>query len=432
MESDEAPGKRTVCYTNFSLPWRTSDPKPNESLGTRVTKLKSVAKKLALLVASLVLALIAVEVCLRILGVSYPLPYAPDEFCGTRLRPGFEGWWRKEGSAFVKINRHGFRHGDREPAKPPHTLRIAVLGDSYIEAFQVPDEQTFCAVLERELNDRRSFDGRTVEVLNFGVSGYGTAQELLMLRHYVWAYDPDIVMLVFFAGNDVRNNSHALEPYKVRPFFRLEKGDLVLDNSFHQHPDYLKARSPKTQRKIAMIDRSRILQLLNETRNNWRRQTTDRPAGGCGGPGIDDTALAPPKEEVWKAAWELTERLLVEVNREVRGRGARFVLVTATSSVQVHPDSAVRKACQEALQVDDLFYAERRLKALGQKTGFPTVALAGPMQRYADKHGVFLHGFENTKPGEGHWNAEGHRLAARLAADAICDDPEIEKGGDRE
>lgn len=386
-----------------------------------MTRLKSAAKKLTLLLVSLALALIAAEVCLRILGITYPLPYAPDEFCGTRLRPGFEGWWRKEGSAFVKINRHGFRHGNREPEKPPGTLRIAVLGDSFTEAFQVAAEQTFCAVLERELNDYAALDEQQFEVLNFGVSGYGTAQELLMLRHHVWAYSPDIVVLVFFAGNDVRNNSRELEPYKVRPFFRLEQGDLVLDASFRQHPDYLKARSRRTQQKVALIDRSRILQVLNETRNNWRRRATDDPTGNQGRAGIDDLAFAPPEDPNWETAWELTERLVVALNSEVRSRGARFVLVTATNAAQVHPDSAIRKAYQEFLHVNDLFYAERRLKALGQETGFLTVGLAGPMQRYADKHGVFLHGFENTKPGEGHWNAEGHRLAAEIAAEVICE-----------
>jgi len=390
-----------------------------------VGRLRSAAKKLVLLLVGLILALIAGEVCLRIFGISYPLPYAPDEFCGTRLRPGFEGWWRKEGSAFVKINRHGFRHGSRQPEKPPRAFRVAVLGDSFVEAFQVPDEETFCAVLERELCGFPALKERPVEVLNFGVSGYGTAQSLLMLRHYAWAYSPDFVLLVFFAGNDVRNNSRELETYKVRPFFRLEQDDLVLENSFRQHPDYLKARSRKTQRKIAAIDRLRILQLLNETRNNWRRQATDRPVDDYGRPGIDDLALAPPKDATWEEAWELTERLLVELNREVHDRGAQFVLVAATSSVQVHPDSSARKACQDGLQVNDLLYAERRLKALGQDAGFLTVGLAGPMQRHADKKGAFLHGFENTKLGEGHWNTEGHRLAAQIAAEAIIDGLEI-------
>ncbi|MBC8874591.1 MAG: SGNH/GDSL hydrolase family protein [Planctomycetes bacterium] len=385
-----------------------------------MTRLKSATKKLALLLASLALGLIVAEVCLRILGVSYPLPYAPDEFCGTRLRPGFEGWWKKEGSAFVRINRYGFRHGDRPPAKAPDTLRVAVLGDSYIEAFQVSDDETFCAALERELSGCSAVGGRPVEVLNFGVSGYGTAQELLMLKHHVRAYAPDIVVLVFFAGNDVRNNSWELEPYKVRPFFRLENESLTLDNSFHEHADYVKARSKRTEWKVALINRVRLLQLLNETRNNWRHRAADDPTGVRGQPGIDELAHAAPRDATWERAWELTERLIMEVDREARRQGAEFVLVSATNAVQVNPDRAVREASQERLQVDDLFYAERRLQALGRTNGFPTVDLAEPMQRYADKHGAFLHGFENTKLGEGHWNAAGHRLAAQITAEAIC------------
>jgi len=43
------------------------------------------------------------------------------------------------------------------------------------------------------------------------VSSYGTAQELLNYRYYGSKYSPDMVMLAFFAGNDVRNNSKALE-----------------------------------------------------------------------------------------------------------------------------------------------------------------------------------------------------------------------------
>ena len=164
-------------------------------------------RQLILLLVGLALGLAVSEVTLRLAGVSYPQPYAPDPYCGTRLRPDWEGWWRKEGSAYIRINRCGFRQGDREPAKPPGSFRVAVLGDSFIEAFQVPDEQTFCAQLELRLQDSPVLTDRRVEVLNFGVSGYGTAQELLMLRHYVWQYQPDLVLLAFFPGNDLRNNS---------------------------------------------------------------------------------------------------------------------------------------------------------------------------------------------------------------------------------
>ncbi len=191
-----------------------------------------------------------------------------------------------------------FAKATAEPAKPPGSFRVAVLGDSFIEAFQVPDEQTFCARLESGLQDCSALAGRQVEVLNFGVSGYGTAQELLMLRHYVWQYQPDLVLLAFFPGNDLRNNSAELEPYKVRPFYRLQSGDLVLDDAFLQHPDYLKAQSAWVQFKVALTDRLHTLQLIYQVRDAWRQRAVAATTGG--GPGVDWAALAEPRDESWR------------------------------------------------------------------------------------------------------------------------------------
>jgi hypothetical protein len=61
-----------------------------------------------------------------------------------------------------------------------------------------------------------------------------------------------------------------------------------------------------------------------------------------------------------------------------------------------------------------------RIKALGERDGFPVLTLAEPMLAYAEQHRVFLHGFKNTKPGEGHWNAMGHQLAGDLIAARLC------------
>lgn len=382
-------------------------------------------KKLVLLAIGLCWGAAAAELALRLAGVSYPQPYAPDPYCGTRLRPGFEGWWLAEGAAYLRINRYGFRHGDRAPDKPPGTWRVAVLGDSFIEAFQVPDEQTFCAQLERRLQTCPDLAGRRVEVLNFGVSGFGTAQQLLMLRHYAAQYQPDLVLLAFFPGNDLRNNSAELEPYRVRPFYRLQSGQLVLDDSFRQHPDYVKAQSAWVRGKVAVIDRLRTLQLLYQLRDAWhRRAAAARAAAASGlesaGPGIDLAALAEPRTAAWRQAWELTEHLLAETAAEAARQRARFLVLTIGSEVQVHPDPAVRAAACRQLAVADLGYADRRLAQWGQQHGIDVVALADPLSRFARQQQVYLHGFDNTPPGTGHWNAEGHRLAAEIAAAAIA------------
>ncbi|MCY2993865.1 MAG: SGNH/GDSL hydrolase family protein [Planctomycetota bacterium] len=381
---------------------------------------KRVWLKLTLAALGLATGLLFAEGLLRAFGIGYPLPYAPDEFCGTRLQAGVHGWWCKEGHAFFEVNRYGFRQGLREPRKPVGSFRVAVLGDSFVEAFQVPYEQSLCAVLEQELASCPSLAGRSVEVLNFGVSGYGTAQELLMLRHYVWDYEPDIVLLTFFAGNDLRNNARDLEPYQVRPFLCRANGAWVFDNSFREHPDYLRAGSAGVQWKVGLINRVRVLQLANEWLGRWRQPASEPPPAGQVGAGLNELALLPPRDAAWSEAWEVTEQLLGMCQREARDHDARLFLVTLGQDLQVHPDQAVRVACQRHLQVSDLGYAERRLKQFGQEHGFPVIDLSQPMRQSAEEHGVFLHGFDKAAPGWGHWNAAGHRLAARTIGAAVC------------
>src|SRR6266487_1909597 len=177
-----------------------------------------------LVLGSLVFALALGELFLRLIDFSYQNFYLPDDYTGTSLRPGVEGWSRSDGEAYIRINIDRLRDREHSKAKPLGTVRIAVLGYSFAEAAQVPLEATFWAHLERELTASHAFGQRRVEVLNFGVSGYGTAQELLTLRHRAWSYSPDIVLLAFFPGNDVRNNSKVLEPEKLRPFFVIRDG----------------------------------------------------------------------------------------------------------------------------------------------------------------------------------------------------------------
>jgi len=41
------------------------------------------------------------------------------------------------------------------------------------------------------------------------------------------------------------------------------------------------------------------------------------------------------------------------------------------------------------------------------------------MEKYADETKVFLHGF-GKEIGNGHWNADGHRVAAGLISNQMC------------
>lgn len=369
----------------------------------------------ALLLASLALSLAAAEGVLRYLGFSYPLLHVADELAGLRLRAGAEGWYRSEGEAYVRINSHGWRDAERALERPPGTVRVAVLGDSFTEALQVPLESTFPARLERELNECRAFGERPVEVLNFGVSSYGTAQQLLTLRHRVWQYDPQVVLLAFLPLNDVANNSRALEPWRDRPFFVPDgRGGLALDATFRDDPEFRdKLESTSLHAALAGL---RLHQLVRRVRDGdyqgWR-------AGGLGESGIAEQALAPPADADWREAWSVTEKLIEAMHEETAER-ARFVVAVLPGGATVYPDAAQRASYAAALGLGDFLYAERRIAAMGRASGFEVLGLAAPMQRHADRTGEHLHGFANTRPGFGHWNVAGHRVAADLLAQHLC------------
>jgi len=167
----------------------------------------------ALMVASTLIALAAGEAVVRALykdqTVMFPryhtdYRYGPYTLRGIRPNAEFrhssvDGTW-----TFV-TNSRGFR--DRREFgydKPAGTLRVLSLGDSHTQGYEVRQEATFSAVLERYLARR----GAGAEVLNAGVSGFSTAEALAFLENEGHKYRPDVVVLGFYA-NDYEDNLKA-------------------------------------------------------------------------------------------------------------------------------------------------------------------------------------------------------------------------------
>ncbi len=121
------------------------------------------------------------------------------------------------------INRQGFRdRRDFVYDKPPGVVRILVLGDSFTIGYEAGQDETYPAVLERELKRR----GYAVEVLNSGVSGFSTAEELIFMEEEGFKYQPDLVLLGYFI-NDPEDNVRS-------GLFNLRDGQLIL-----RRKDYL-------------------------------------------------------------------------------------------------------------------------------------------------------------------------------------------------
>lgn len=376
---------------------------------------------LAVAVASTT-AIILAESFLRLFVSDTRSPYIYDEFTGTRLQPGHQFVFTSEGYSSNVINSRGLRDREHSIEKPTGTFRIAILGDSFSEAFQVSQDKTFWAVLERELQAMPQFLNQTVEVINFGVSGFGTIQEWQMLEHYARDYSPDLVLLAFLPGNDVRNNSRQLESDHRRPFARLNDEELQLDVSFRDDPIEKRFRELTWSAcKDQAIRRSRVVHLIYRALEDLRARNEIGASFAADEGGIDSTVFAPPINAAWKEAWQITDRVLEVIQKDCRKMRAKFVVVILNNSVEVHPDPEVTASLAMKLGVSDLEEPQRQLTASGERYGFPVIRLLERMRDIARRDQVCFHGFPNAVPCAGHWNELGHETAGKLIAEDLSE-----------
>jgi lysophospholipase L1-like esterase len=368
-----------------------------------------------LIVSSILVAFIFCESLLRVLDVSYPVFDSYDDVRGFRSRPGQRGWYRGEGEAYLSINSWGYRDRDHDLAKPANTFRIAVLGDSFVQASQVAFEDTLSYRLGRLLQTCPILDGKQIEVLNFGVGGYNTYQEYLTLKLDVEKFSPDLVLLVMFLGNDIEGNSRQLQQKIVwrlaAPTLSLRGGELVVDSFDH---------SLWRRMIIEAAYYSRVVQLFNEARRRIRAWSWKSNESGSTELGLGSELYKKPEKQEWREAWLIAEALLARMNDLAKGMGAHFVVSTVPQAIEVDPSRELRAKFAASIGVDDLLFPDRKVAEIGSKIGFSTYPLTRELQELAEQHGIFLHGFHNTRLGFGHMNEQGHRLVAELLAAKLC------------
>jgi len=153
--------------------------------------------------------------------------YGPYTIRG--IRPNAEYWMTSiDGSWKFVTNNKGFRNTkDFTYAKPANTIRVLSLGDSHTQGYEVRQDFTFSAVLERFLNKHSI----KAEVINSGVSGFSTAEELVFLENEGIKYNPDVVVLGFFA-NDYEDNLKA-------GLFGLDSQNHLTENKYIHIPGVL-------------------------------------------------------------------------------------------------------------------------------------------------------------------------------------------------
>jgi lysophospholipase L1-like esterase len=203
--------------------------------------------------------------------------------------------------------------------KPAGTLRVLALGDSHTQGYEVRQDATYAAVLERYLAGR----GVRAEVLNAGVSGFSTAEALAYLENEGYRYQPDVVVLGFYA-NDFEDNLKA-------GLYMLEADELVARK--HEHIPGVRIQNliyaiPGVQ---WLGENSYFYSLLfNQVwmaAKSALRERVVRDAAASSVPAETDFEFAlATKDEQPPHAIELTAALIERMQRFCRERGIRLVV----------------------------------------------------------------------------------------------------------
>jgi hypothetical protein len=373
--------------------------------------------------------LVLIESGLRLAGVNYEGSfYRLDRKIGYVLRPRAEGWTVKERENYVRINSQGLRDREHTFERPANVIRIAVVGDSFSEAKEVDQEATYWSVMERELNRLLPAGGPRVEVINFGVDGYGLAQEYLVLKERVWQYDPQIVLLSGTLHSFVLHSSRKYGTVSAEgpvPFFvRSDEGGVVLDHISQQEQRSFVPQSRMSELFADSTNSSRVLALVNTVRrqlaqdagNLRKRLQGSTVATTKEVKDTENAVLRGPADPDLKNAWQISEQLIRQAHAEAAAHHVELWLVLLDMAPQVDPDAATRSAVMRSLGIEDPFIGDKLFAELADREGMKHAMLAPAMLDYAQAHHAVLHGFIHRPRNSGHWNGVGHQAAGEIVA----------------
>ena len=333
-----------------------------------------------------------------------------DPELGWANRPGARGRLvAPEFDVEMAIDAEGLRGPEVARAKLSGTRRIALFGDSFAMGWGVAEDDTLRAQLALQLRARDP--NAPVEVLNFGVAGYSTDQELLAFRKLGARFAPDVVVLVVY-GNDFWENGNEMGNggggrLVARPHFQFAPagalrlvGTPIPRNTGWDPPSF---PSSHWFAHIAAdgVHRSHVASLLLRA----VAPTSRLPLTSFYYQRI--YARSPDADS--RTIWELTAALIARFDQEVRAAGARFVLVYASDRLEVDPDAW--NSARTATGFGDDLDPNRPSRELARIARAHDIAFVDllPEMRSAPARGPFF--FR-----EGHWNAAGHAIAAETVA----------------
>jgi lysophospholipase L1-like esterase len=337
--------------------------------------------------------------------------WGPDATVGWALIPNAErdaavcDGSREVARHRVRINAAGYRDRDRTYVPDGRAPRVVVLGDSFTEALQVALPETFTQRLEAMLGG---------DVMNLGVSGYSTDNELRLFRARAGGYKPDVVLLILFVGNDVLENGARLylkNPHGLPPKPWLDTSgaspDLARCLAVHRAAANVADRTP-----TVLWESSRVVRFGLATGVDWALgRLCETATGPSLEPGVPELlgVYGPPATPAWEEGWTNTEALLLELRDAVHDAGATLAVALAPAGYEYAPEMRRLEGFLPASRRRDLDYAYpyRRLGALLDAAQIPWLSLEPVLRAHyatTGRSGCYVW--------DGHWNPEGHAVVA--------------------
>lgn len=324
-----------------------------------------------------------------------------------------------------RTNSAGFR-GD-ELMQAGDAPRVVVYGDSFIHAAYTPDEETFAALLGKQLAVHA---GRKVEVLNAGVSSYGPDQVSLKMEQELPLLHADLVVVAIFAGNDygdlMRNKLFRIGPdgtpvanpwkldRKVHESFVVSQRESILIRALRSTIGRIRSAPANTDAENSKF--SDWDSLFQVAKNEYRDFVVEQN-NIVTNTHIDyysaDVSLAPSSES---ARYKIA--LMQATMRRIRDIAARNDVPLAFLFIP-HPVD-VASSYDNWSRVDLKRYPEYHgrnqiapLEDGAKSLGVPFVSLYD-VYKSLDANSLYFHG------GDDHWNAAGQRIAAERVSELLA------------
>ncbi len=343
-----------------------------------------------------------------------------DPTLGWKPVPGIR--WTKPVHTFnahtVSINQMGLRNREITPGMQSELKRMVLLGDSFTFAKAVRSEDIFPSLLESHLNQVGRF-----EVVNAGVPGYGTAQELLLMQDLInKQIVGDVYVLMFFV-NDILDNLRldygSLEETPARPGFAIQR-DGALKQVSYPRKAYSESLVPAPTGAANFVT-------VEVVKRQLASFVQSRPwfASLITKMGIKPTVPRMPgvingwyRQDVLDDGVPLTKALIREIQVETRKKGADFLVSIIPSPFEVYPETyhpILKTTFPDDKSVEDYLGDQTRpqriIGAICQELQIPFLDLL-PILRSSNEKALYI-------PLEGHLTQEGHAVVAHQLAEFI-------------